>query len=150
MCADSSPVSFSLPSTEEVADRHQPGGGRVALRGGGELLGEAVLPAAAGVRPDLQQPLDVLQAAVQGLQASPGLRQHPQTGGEGGREGGREDTQQLVQSGPEIKPEISSFAQQLLLFPGRASPGMRGIKMEDVLDVLVCLVIHRSHPVCTQ
>lgn len=75
---------YSLsPSTEEVSDRHQSDRGGVALRGGGELLGEAVLPPAARVRPDVQQPLDVLQAAVQSLQASPGLRQHPQTGGEG-------------------------------------------------------------------
>ena len=70
------------PSTEEVVDRHQSDRGGVALRGRGELLGEALLPPAARVRPDVQQPLDVLQAAVQGLQASPGLRQHPPTDGE--------------------------------------------------------------------
>lgn len=63
----------SSPSTEEVVDRHQSDRGGVALRGRGELLGEAVLPPAASVRSDVQQPLDVLQAAVQGLQASPGL-----------------------------------------------------------------------------
>lgn len=72
----------SLRSAEEVADRQQSDRGGVALRGGGELLGEAVLPAAARLRPVAQQPLDVLEAAVQSLQASPGLRQHPQTGGE--------------------------------------------------------------------
>lgn len=40
---------FSV-SAEEAADRHQPGRGRVPLRGRGELRGEAVLPPAAGVR----------------------------------------------------------------------------------------------------
>lgn len=61
-------------SAEEVIDRHQCDCGAVALRGCGELLAETLLPPAASVWPDLQQPLDVLQAAIQGLQASPGLR----------------------------------------------------------------------------
>ncbi len=65
--------ALPLSSTEEVVDRHQSDRGGVALRGRGELLGEALLPPAASVRPDVQQPLDVLQAAVQGLQTSPGL-----------------------------------------------------------------------------
>lgn len=86
------------PSTEEVADRHQSDCGGVALRGRGELLGEAVLPVAAGVRSDVQQPLDVLQAAVQGLQASPGLREHPQTGGEGHRGAEHTDTYQQAET----------------------------------------------------
>lgn len=60
-------------STEEVADCHQSDCGGVALRGGGELLAEALLPPATGVWTDVQQPLDLLQAALQGLQASPGL-----------------------------------------------------------------------------
>lgn len=64
----------SSSSTEEVIDRHQSDCGGVALRGCGELLAEALLPPAASVRSDVQQPLDVLQAALQGLQASPGLR----------------------------------------------------------------------------
>lgn len=70
-------LSLSLclsPSAEEVLDRHQSDRGGVAVRGRGELLGEALLPAAARVRSDVQQPLDVFQAAVQGLQTSPGLR----------------------------------------------------------------------------
>jgi len=76
--------SLSLsPPTEEVADRHQSDCGGVALRGRGELLREALLSPAASVRADVQQPLDVFQAAVQGLQASSGLCEHPQTGGEG-------------------------------------------------------------------
>ena len=69
-------------STEEVFDRHQSDRGGVTLCGGGELRGEAVLPPAASVWSDVQQPLDVLQTAIQSLQASPGLCQHPQTGGE--------------------------------------------------------------------
>lgn len=77
-----SECSLSLPPTEEVLDCHQSDCGRVALRGRGQLLAEALLPPAARLRPDVQQPLDVLQAAVQGLQASPGLCQHPQAGGE--------------------------------------------------------------------
>lgn len=72
-----SDCSLSLPPTEEVVDCHQSDCGRVALRGRGQLLAEALLPPAARLRPDVQQPLDVLQAALQGLQASPGLRQHP-------------------------------------------------------------------------
>lgn len=78
---DLSLSALNSPSTEEVVDRHQSDRGGVALRGRGELLGEALLPPAARVRSDVQQPLDVLQAAVQGLQASPGLCEHPQTGG---------------------------------------------------------------------
>lgn len=77
-----SECSLSLPPTEEVVDCHQSDCGRFALRGRGQLLAEALLSAAARLRPDVQQPLDVLQAALQGLQASPGLRQHPQAGGE--------------------------------------------------------------------
>lgn len=69
-------------TTEKVADRHQSDCGGVALRGGGELLRETLLPLPACVWADLQQPLDLLQAVVQGLQASPGLRQHPQTRGD--------------------------------------------------------------------
>lgn len=61
------------PFTEEVVDRHHSDRGGVTLCGRGELLGEALRPPAASVRADLQQPLDVLQAALQGLQASPGL-----------------------------------------------------------------------------
>lgn len=88
----------SSPSTEEVADRHQSDRGGVALRGRGELLGEAVLPAAAGVRSDVQQPLDVLQAAIQGLQASPGLREHPKTGGEQHKGAEHTDTHQQAET----------------------------------------------------
>lgn len=66
--------ALPLPPTEKVLDRHQSDCGGVALCGCGELFGEALLPPAASVRPDVQQPLDVLQAALQGLQASPGLR----------------------------------------------------------------------------
>lgn len=66
--------SPSSPSTEKVIDRHQSDCGGVTLRGCGQLLGEALLPPAASVWSDIQQPLDVLQAAIQGLQASPGLR----------------------------------------------------------------------------
>lgn len=77
-------LSLSLrPFTEKVVDRHQPDRGGVALRGRGELHGEVLLPPAARLWSDLQETLDVLQAAVQGLQASPGLHQHPHTEGEG-------------------------------------------------------------------
>lgn len=54
-------------STEEVADRHQSDRGGVALRSGGELLREALLPPAPHVQPDLQHQLHFLQAAIQGL-----------------------------------------------------------------------------------
>lgn len=72
----------SFPSTEEVADWHQPDCGGVAPRGRGKLLGKALFSPAADVPAGIQQPLDVLQPVVQGLQASPGLCQRPQTGGE--------------------------------------------------------------------
>lgn len=71
-----------FPSTEEVADCHQSDCSCVALRGCGELHGEAVLPLAACVWSDVQQPLDVLQAVLQGFKASPGLCQNPETRGE--------------------------------------------------------------------
>lgn len=72
----------SFPSTEEGVDWHQSDCGGVALCGGGKLLGKALFSPAADVQAGLQQPLDVLQAVVQGPQASPGLCKHPQTGGE--------------------------------------------------------------------
>lgn len=62
-----------FPSTEEVIDCHLSDCGGVALRGCGELFGEAIRPPAANVWSNIQQPLDVLQAAIQGLQATPGL-----------------------------------------------------------------------------
>lgn len=72
----------SFPSTEEVADWHQSDCGSIALCGRGKLLGKALFSPAANVQAGIQQPLDVLQPVVQGLQASPGLCQRPQTGGE--------------------------------------------------------------------
>ena len=73
-------MCVSLPA-EEGGDRHQPGRGRVPPGGGGQLLGEAVRSAAARVRPDLQQPLDVLPPAPTGLQTAHGLRERSQAGG---------------------------------------------------------------------
>lgn len=71
------------PFTEEVVHRHQPGRGCNTPRGRGNQLGEVQLPSAARVWSDLQQRLDVLQADLQGLQASPRICQHSQRGGEG-------------------------------------------------------------------
>lgn len=70
-----------FPSSEEVGHCDRPDRGGVSLRGGGKLLWEALRPAAARLWPELQQPLDVLQAASQGVQTPPRLPQHPQAGG---------------------------------------------------------------------
>lgn len=72
----------SFPSTEEIVDWHQSDCGGVALCGRGKLLGKTLLSPSADVQSRIQQPLDVLQTVVQGLQASPRLCKHPQTRGE--------------------------------------------------------------------
>lgn len=74
-------VTLSL-LTEEVGDSEQSDRAAVSVSCGDEFLGEAVLPAAAGVGPELQQNLDVLPGATQSLQTSLRIPQRPLTGGE--------------------------------------------------------------------
>ena len=67
-------------STEEVPDCHHADRRCVSVCGGGESVGEAVLSAAAGVRPEPERTF--VQATIQRLQASPRVPQRPQTRGQ--------------------------------------------------------------------